>query len=68
MTSTGHGACQRDDQRFSQQLPAQSSGTGTECETDTELLLAFGGASEQQIGQIRADDEQQKAAGTHENR
>ncbi len=45
-------------QAFSEQLPDQAKATGSQGQANGDLLLPRGGARQQQIGDIRASDEQ----------
>ena len=60
-------ADQRDDQRLRHQLPGHAPGFGAEREADRQLLLPRLGAHQEQVGDVRARDQQHEADRAEQN-
>ena len=64
----GHAAGQRDDQAFGEQLLEQAAAAGADRQPHGDLLRAARRPGEEQVGDVRAGDEQHQSEGGEDDR
>ena len=57
---------ERQQHRFDEQLPDDVPSAGAERDADADLVRAMGGARQQQVGDVRAGDQQHEADRAHQ--